>query len=60
MYIVVKDLKRVKANVSLFEMCKIPQQKERLFKALEASDEKLHVDNQPKEEEEIGETSTGG
>ena len=59
-YDIVEDLKKVKANVPLFEMCKVPQQKERLLKALEASDEKLPTDNQPQEEEEIGETSIGG
>ena len=41
-------------------MCKVPQQKERLLKALEASDEKLPANNQPQEEEEIRETSVGG
>ena len=46
-YDIVEDLKRVKANVPLFEMCKVPQQKERLLKALEASDEKLLANNQP-------------
>ena len=35
-YDVVEDLKKVKANVPLFEMCKVPHQKERLLKALEA------------------------
>ena len=55
-----EDLKKVKSNVSLFKMCKVPQQKERLLKALEASDEKLPTNNQPQEEEEIGETSVGG
>ena len=59
-YDIVEDIKKVKANVSLFEMCKVPQQKERLFKALEASDERLPADNRPKEEEEIGETNIGG
>ena len=59
-YDIVEDLKKVKANVPLFEMCKVPQQKERLLKALEASNEKLPMDNQPQEEEEIGETSIGG
>ena len=59
-YDIVEDLKKVKANVPLFEMCKVPQQKERLLKALEASDEKLPANNQPREEEEIGETSAGG
>src|SRR5713101_7893506 len=59
-YDIVEDLKKVKANVPLFEMCKVPQQRERLLKALEASEEKLPANNQPQEEEEIGETSVGG
>ena len=59
-YDIVEDLKKIKATVPLFKMCKVPQQKERLLKALEASDEKLPADNQPQEEEEIGETSVGG
>ena len=59
-YDIVEDIKKIKANVSLFEMCKVPQQKERLLKALEASDEGLPIDNQPEEEEEIGETNIGG
>ena len=50
-YDIVEDLNKVKANVPLFEMCKVPQQKERLLKALEASDEKFPTDNQPQEEE---------
>ena len=41
-------------------MCKVPQQKERLLKALEALDEKLPTVNQPQEEEEIEETNIGG
>ena len=40
-YDIVEDLKKIKANVPLFEMCKIPQQKERLLKALETKGEKL-------------------
>ena len=46
-YDIMEDLKKVKVNVPLFEMCKVPQQKEILLKALEASDEKLPTDNQP-------------
>ena len=38
-YDVVEDLKKIKANVPLFEMCKVPQQKEKLLKALETSEE---------------------
>ena len=41
-------------------MCKVPHQKERLLKALEASDKKLSTVNQPQEEEEIKETNNGG
>ena len=53
-----KTLKKNKANISLFEMCNVPQQKEKLLKALEVSEEELPTDNQPKEE--IGEASVGG
>ena len=60
-YDIMEDIKKVKANILLFEMCKVPQQKERLLKALEALDEKLLIDNRPKEEkEEIGETGIRG
>ena len=60
-YDIVEDIKKVKANISLFEMCKMPQQKEILLKALEASDARLPTENRRKEEEEeIGETSIGG
>ena len=47
-YDIVEDIKRAKANVSLFEMCNMPQQKERLLKSLETPEEKLPADNQPK------------
>ena len=59
-YDFMEDLKKVKESVSLFEICKVPQQKEILLKALEALDERLPTDNQPQEEEEIRETSIGG
>ena len=58
-YDIVEDIKRAKENISLFEMCNVPQQKERLLKALEIPEEKLPTDNQLKEEE-IGEASVGG
>ena len=54
-----KTLKKAKANISLFEMCNVPQQKEKLIKTLEVLEEKLPTDSQPKEEE-IGEVSVGG
>ena len=46
-YDVVEDIKKVKENISLFEMCNVPQQKEKLLKALEKLEEKLPTDNQP-------------
>ena len=58
-YDIVEDIKKVKANISLFEMCNVPQQKEKLLRALEMPKEMLPTDNQP-QEEEIGEASVGG
>ena len=58
-YDIVEDIKRAKENISLFELCNVPQQKERLLKALEIPEEKLPTNNQL-EEEEIGEASVGG
>ena len=58
-YDIVEDIKKVRENISLFEMCNVPQQKEKLLKALEISEERLPTDNQP-QEEEIGEASVGG
>ena len=56
-YDVVEDIKKDKANISLFEMCNLPQQEEKLLKALETLEEEPPSDNQP--EEEIGEASLG-
>ena len=58
-YDIAEDIKKVRENISLFEMCNVPQQKEKLLKALEVSKEMLPTDNQP-QEEEIGEASMGG
>ena len=58
-YDIVEDIKNVKENISLFEMCNVLQQKENLLKALEMPEEKLPTDNQP-QEEEIDEASVGG
>ena len=57
-YDVVEDIKRDKANISLFEMWNLPQQKENLLKALETPVKEPQNDNQP--EEEIGEIALGG
>ena len=58
-YDILEDIKKVRASMSLFEMCNASQQKENLLKALEVSEERLPIDNQP-QEEEIGEASMGG
>ena len=55
---IVEDIKRAKENVSLFEMCNLPHQKENILKVLETSDKEPPIDNQP--EEEIGEAILGG
>ena len=57
-YDIVEDIKRAKANISLFEMCNVPQKKEKLLKALEVPKEELPTNNQPAEE--IVEASVGG
>ena len=48
-YDIVEDIKRPKANISLFEMCNLPQQREKLLKALEVPEEELPTNNQPEE-----------
>ena len=45
-----EDIKKVKENILLFEMCNVLQQKEKLLKALEMLEEKIPTDNQPQEE----------
>ena len=57
-YVIVEGIKKAKENISLFEMCNLSQQKEKLLKAIETPDEEPPSDNQPKEE--IGEARVGG
>ena len=57
-YDIMEDIKKAKANISLFEMCNLPQQKEKLLKALDTPEKEPQSDNQP--EEEIDETTLGG
>ena len=33
-YDIIEDIKKTKANISLFEMCSLPQQKKKLLEAL--------------------------
>ena len=56
-YDIVEDIKNTKANISLFEMCNLPQQKEKLWKSLETHVKEPQNDNQ--DDEEIGEVSLG-
>ena len=44
---IVEYIKKDKANISLFEMCNVPQQKEKLLQALEVPEEEIPTDNQP-------------
>ena len=44
-YDVVEYIKKAKANISLFEMCNLTQQKENLLKALETPEEEPPSDN---------------
>ena len=57
-YDIVEDIKKTKENISLFEMCNLPQQKEKLLKALETPMKEPQNDNQ--DDENIGEASLGG
>ena len=48
-YDIVEDIKKAKENISLFEMCNLPQQKDKLLKALEVPEEDPPTNNQPEE-----------
>ena len=47
-YDIMEDIKRAKENISLFEMY-VPQQKEKLLKALEVPEEEIPINSQPVE-----------
>ena len=44
-YDIVEDIKKTKENISLFEMCNVTQQKEKMLKALETPITEPHNDN---------------
>ena len=44
-YDIIEDIKKTKENISLFEMCNLPQQKEKLLKAHEERITKTQNDN---------------
>ena len=57
-YDTIEDIKNTKENISLFEMCNLPQQRKKLLESLDAPVNKPQDDIQY--EEEISETSIGG
>ena len=57
-YDIIEDIQKNKANISLFETCNLPQQKEKLLKELETPIIEPQNDNHI--EEDIGEESIGG
>ena len=57
-YDIVEDIKKTKANISLFELCNLPQQRKKL---LEAFDPQLSSTSEATESNtEINEASIGG
>ena len=57
-YDIIEDIKKTKENISLFEMCNLPQQRKKLLEAFDAPVNKPKDDIQS--EEEISEESIGG
>ena len=56
-YDIIEDIKNTKANISLFEMCSLPQQKKKLLEAFNPPTSKPQEKVQSKEE--ISEASIG-
>ena len=57
-YDIIEDIKKTKENVSLFEMCNLPQQKNKLLESLDPQPSRT-PDNVPLDKE-INEASIGG
>ena len=57
-YDIIEDIKKTKANISLFKMCNLPQQRKKLLEAFDAPVNKPQGDIQSKEY--ISEASIGG
>ena len=57
-YDIIEDIKKTKANISLFEMCNLPQQRKKLLEAFDPQTSKSQDDAQS--EEDISEASVGG
>ena len=57
-YDIIEDIKKTKKNISLFEICNLPQQRKKLLEAFDPQTSKSQDDVQS--EEEITEASIGG
>ena len=57
-YDIIEDIKKIKENISLFEMCNLPQQKKNILEAFDAPTSKTQDDIQS--EEAISEEIIGG
>ena len=56
-YDIIEDIQKTKANISLFEMCNLPQQRKKLLESFDSQTNKFQYDVQL--EEEIREASIG-
>ena len=57
-YDIIEDIKKTKENISLFEMCNLPQQRNKILEAFDSKTSKSQDDVQS--EEEISEAIIGG
>ena len=57
-YDIIEDIKKTKANISLFEMCNLPQQRRKLLEAFDPQPSRSQDDIQS--DKEINESSIGG
>ena len=57
-YDIVEDIKKTKSNISLFELCNLPQQRKKLLEAFDPQPSRSEDDIQY--DKEINEASIGG
>ena len=48
-YDIIEDIKKTQENISLFEMCNLPQQRKKLLEAFDSQTNKSHDDVQTEE-----------
>ena len=49
-YDIIEDIKETKENISLFEMCNLPQQRRKLLEAFDPQESRSHDDIQSDKE----------